>query len=85
MSRIAKTDILDSLIPGRPMTAWQVSRMLALRGCVERDGADDEDRVGRHLSRLAREGCVRRVGRDADGLPMWRLPHSLGRRRRAAG
>jgi hypothetical protein len=72
MDRIAKLDVLESLVPGRPMTAFDVARMLSLRGCLEDDDPQDaEERVRRHLADLAREGHVARAGRAADRTTLW--------------
>ena len=83
MNRIARTDVLDSLIPDRPMSAWEVARMLSLRGVIDRDWAGHETKVARHLGRMAREGSVRRAGRAEDGSFLWTPAASAPLRRPA--
>lgn len=73
MARIDRGDVLDSFVPGREMSTFQVTRMLALRGCLDDDGPDDEARVRRMLSQLSREGRVVRGGRAPDGTYLWML------------
>ena len=82
MGRIAREDVLDSLIPERPMTAWDVARMLALRGCVEDDGRDEEGKVRRHLAALEKGGAIDRAAPAADGAACWLRPPLQARARR---